>query len=104
MARAGTYRDRVEWLQKTKGVPDTFGDRKPTFTYPSQGFLWAVVEDVAGGRESRLEAKRQVSTANVRLRNYPAVVAGDRLSAVLGTMTVLSVVGGDNEVTCEVEW
>lgn len=104
MRAAGGYTDRVEWLQRTKGVPDSFGDRKPTLTYPSQGFLWAAVEDVAAGQESRLEAKRQVNTASVRVRNYPGVVAGDRLSAVLGTFTVLTVVQAENEITCEVEW
>ncbi len=99
MARAGSYADRLEWGQKTAGTPDAFGDRKPSTTYPSQGYLWCAVEDVGASRETKKEGERQLTTATVRIRNAPAVAAGDRL----GDWTVLTVTAGANELTCEVE-
>jgi head-tail adaptor len=100
--RAGEYRTRLEWLQRTPGTPDGFGQRADT--YPSQGYLWGAVEDLVGGRETAKESERQVTTATVRLRNYPAVVAGDRLLDVGldTTWTVEHAVRGDNELVCEV--
>lgn len=104
MPAAGQYVDRVEWLKRTKGVPDSFGDRKPTDTYPSQGYLWAAIEDVAANRSTEKESERQLTSGTVRIRNYPAVVAGDRLVDGDGqTWTVKTVIAGDNEISCEVE-
>lgn len=101
--RAGDYRDRVQWLQRAKGA-DTFGDRRAGDTYTPEGYLWGVIEDVSANREERKGANVQVTSATVRLRNYPAVVAGDRLQDLDGNVwTVKTVAAGDNEVTCDVE-
>ncbi|VTR95238.1 : Phage_H_T_join [Gemmata massiliana] len=102
MRAAGAYRYRLEWLQRTKGAPTSFGERQDTF--PSQGHLWCAVEDVAGNRDTQKESERQLTTATVRARNYPAVVAGDRLvDADANTWTVKTAVEGDNEMVLEVE-
>lgn len=102
MAKAGDYQTRLQWMKRTKSTADGYGDRKATDIYPSQGWLWCAIEDVAANRESRKEGERQVTSANVRLRNYPAIVAGDRLAGE-HVWTVLTVTEGDNETICEVE-
>ena len=103
MPNAGGYRDRLEWLKQTKGTASGFGE-KPS-TYPSQGFLWCAVEDVAAGRVTEKESERQQTTATVRIRNYPAVAPGDRLHDVgRGELwTVRTVARGDNETRAEVD-
>lgn len=102
--KAGDYRDRVEWLQRTVVASDGFGER--TATFPSQGFLWCAIEDIGANRESKKEGEKQVSTATVRIRNRPAVAAGDKLVGVLATMLVKTVTRepSGNELSCEVEW
>lgn len=97
---AGDYPTRFEWLKRTPGDPDGFGQRADG--HPSQGYLWGVVEDLAGGRASAQESERAEITATVRLRNLPAVVAGDRLSAGGAVWTVESAVEGDNELILDV--
>ena len=102
MNAAGGYNTRLEWLQRTAGTPDGYGQRRDT--YPSQGYLWCALEDVAGNRTVEKESEKQVTSATVRIRNYPAVVPGDRLGdADGGIWTVKTAVAGDNETLCEVE-
>jgi head-tail adaptor len=102
MPAAGEYVDRLDWGQRTKGTPDSFG--QAVYTFPTQGFLWGVVEEVAGLRVTEMESEKQQTTATIRLRNYPAVAAGDRLTDGLGRVwRILSAVRGDVEVLCEVE-
>jgi hypothetical protein len=102
MNAAGAYSDRLTWLKLTAGPADGFG-QKPK-VYDSQGLLWGVVEDVAGGRETRKESERMVVSAVIRLRNYPAVAPGDQLRDGRGDVwTLLTAVKLDNEVYCEVE-
>jgi hypothetical protein len=105
MARAGAFIDRLEWLKRlptAKG--DGFGQR-PQGAFESKGHLWCAVEDIAANRETRKESERQVTTATIRIRNYPGVKAGDQLrDAILGqTWDVRSAVELDNETVCEVE-
>lgn len=102
MPRAGDYATRLEWLRRTPGAKTPAGERPAT--YPSAGHLWAAVEDLVGSRETAQESERQLTTATVRLRNYPGVQPGDRLrDAGLGHLwTVGHVVRGDNELVCEV--
>jgi len=102
MAAAGEYDTRLEWFKKTQGGVDEFGQRHDEF-YPSQGYLWGAVEAAAAGRSSEMESERQETTATVRLRNFPAVAAGDRLRDRDGNeWTIETVLAGDNEVVCEV--
>ena len=60
--------------------------------------------ELTGGRESAKESTHQVLSATIRVRNYPAVVAGDRLRDVRWdeTWTINHVVPGDNEQVCDV--
>lgn len=98
---AGDYHDRLEWRKRVPGGRDSFG--QPVDTYPSKGFLWGVVENVQGNRTGEKEQQREQLSATIRLRNYPAVKAGDQLAdGDGGVWTVGSVVAGDNETTCEV--
>ncbi|MDY3558120.1 head-tail adaptor protein [Gemmata sp. JC673] len=103
MARAGDYRDRVQWLQRVKGK-DGFGDRRAGDTWTDAGALWAAIEDVIANREGVKESEKQKTSATVRLRNYPGVVAGDKLQDLDGNVwLVKTAVNGDNELTCDVE-
>lgn len=99
--KAGDYRDRLEWLKRTRATKDGFG--APVETYPSQGYLWCAVEEVTANRESVKDAQRQVTTATIRVRNFPAIGPGDRLSGGGFVWSVLTAVAGDNETTCEVD-
>jgi hypothetical protein len=101
MARAGDYRDRLEWLKRTAGGTDAPGQRQ--FTYPSQGYLWCAVEDLAANRETVKNVERQVTAANVRVRGEVALLPGDRLADGETVWTVLTVVAGDNETLLEVD-
>jgi head-tail adaptor len=104
MKAAGEYIDRLEWLQRSTAgrTLDGFGQASDPFA--SQGFLWGVVEDLRGGRVTEQASEHDETTATIRLRNSPAVVAGDRL-VDLGrgeAWRVLSVTRGVNEVLCGV--
>lgn len=101
--RAGDYRTRLTWLRTTLGTPDGFGQKPEETT--ALGSLWCAVEDVVANRESRKESERQITTATIRVRNYPDVRPGDQLrdDGESTTWTVLTAVAGDNETLCEVE-
>lgn len=100
---AGAFIDRLEWLKRAAGTPDTFGARVDVYT--SQGTLWCAVEDVAGTRATEQERERQLTTASIRVRNLVGIAAGDRLrdAALAETWTVRTVVGRGNETVCEVD-
>jgi head-tail adaptor len=101
MPSAGEYRTRLEWLRRTPGTPDGFGQRQDTFD--PQGWLWCAIEDLAANRVTEQESERHQVTASVRIRNYPAVAPGDRLRGTDGReWEVRTAVEGDNEVLCEV--
>ncbi|HEX4608855.1 MAG TPA: head-tail adaptor protein, partial [Urbifossiella sp.] len=74
---AGEYPWRFEWLKKSAGTPDGFG--QPSDSFPSQGTLWGALEGLSGSRTGSKESERQDVSATIRLRNYPAIAAGDRL-------------------------
>jgi hypothetical protein len=116
MAAAAKYRTRLEWFKRVLGTPDAFGDkpgakrsRDKNDTYPSQGFLWGSIEDASGGRQTEKESERQVTTATIKLRNRPGVVAGDQLrdaarNEVWTIRTVTQSYDADpNETVCEVD-
>lgn len=102
MPNAGEYDSRLAWLRKSPGEIDAFGQRFPG--NPFLGHLWGVVEDVAASRETVNGSSRMVTSAMIRVRNYPALVAGDQLrDEGLGDVWTVSVVWrGDDEVLCEV--
>ncbi len=102
MARAGAFIDRLEWLKRSQGAGDGFGQKADSFA--SQGHLWCAVEDVSGNRAGAKGSDRQQLAATVRVRNYPELVAGDRLRDAVRdqTWTIKSVVWGDNETVCQV--
>lgn len=99
MPGAGEYPDRLEHKRRRVAGRDGFGQTVDVFD--SRGFLWGAVENIQGNRAGTKEGERDRYTATVRLRNYPAVVAGDQLAG-LTVWTVESVVSGDNETICEV--
>lgn len=102
---AGEYRERLTWLRRVKapaGTRDGFGQRADQFA--EVGPLWAAVEGQSGLRTTSKESEGDQVTATVRVRQYPAIVAGDRLRSVRwgDVWTVESVVRGDNELSLEV--
>lgn len=101
---AGKYSTRFAWLKAVNGPPDSFGERGEPSTVAA-GFLWGELADVGATRSTELESERQLTTGTIRIRNYPAIAAGDQLrDAGLGTLwLVRSVVTGDNERICTVE-
>ena len=110
MAGAGEYDARLEWRRKAAGAKDTFGERPQTAapvltSYDVLGHLWAAVEGLSAGEESRLDAKRQVTRATVRVRNWPAVRPRDELYDPEWDQVwrVVSVRRGDNELVADVE-
>lgn len=98
---AGEYCDRVEWLQRSIEKDTTNGQDKELFT--SVGYLWASVELNSGRRQRDYGADQTGADATVRIRNYPAVSALDRL--VLGEWNEVWVLEnirrGDNEIIAE---
>lgn len=103
MAAAGDYPTLFTWLRHSQGDPDEFG-QKPD-EYAQVGSLWGVLETVDANRETALESERQQYAAQIRVRNYPAIVPGDLLREVGSgdEWTVLTVTAGDNEMAIEVE-
>lgn len=103
--KAGDYSTRLEWLSRvTDATPDPFGQRPLTFQ--SAGYLWCAVEDLNPTRPTEKESEAQKTTATIRIRNYPAVMAGDRLydAAEDDTWTIKTAhATDDNETICEVE-
>lgn len=101
MGAAGDYAERLNWQRRTPGTPDSFGQRPDTF--PSVADLWAAIEDSSGGRSSSKESEHQVITATIRVRQYPAIKAGDRLVSYRwgDVWTVDHVVRGENELLLE---
>lgn len=103
--KAGDYSTRLEWLKRLPHAkPDTFGQRPRT--HESAGYLWCAVDDPTSNRESEKESEGQKTSATVRIRNYPAVLAGDRLSDpneghMWEVMTARAT--DDNETVCEVQ-
>lgn len=100
---AGGYPERFRWLRRQRAAGGTSATGQKTDTFTAFGHLWGVTDDVVGGRASAKESERQVTTATVRLRNYPDVRAGDRLDSAGTVWTVLHVVAGANEILCDVE-
>ena len=100
---AGEYETPFAWVRAGEPVADTFGEEHAADE--QLGTLWGVAEDVAAVRETRDGVERQFTTATIRLRNYPDVVAGDQLRDLADgeLWDVLTVVAGDNEIACEVE-
>lgn len=98
---AGKYSSRVEWLRRTKVSADGYG--QPSYGYPSRGYLWAAVEEMAANRETKQESERQVTTTVVRIRGYIDVSVSDRLRILGAYYDVKTARTGDNETICEVE-
>lgn len=105
MKPAGDYLDLVEWMKRNLAgrTHDRVGQATDAFV--SQGYLWSAIEIVTGGRVTELASERQQTTATIRIRNYPAVLAGDKLvdQGHGDTWKVLSAARGSDEVLCEVE-
>jgi head-tail adaptor len=101
--KAGDYNTRLEWLRKSKGSRDSFGQREDPYT--PAGYLWGAVEDVAAGRTTEKQSEKQLTSATIRIRNFPDVAAGDKLREVASgaEWEVLTVVDGDNEIEIEAE-
>lgn len=100
---AGKYPTRFEWRRKTAGTPDTFG-QKPK-EHENLGSLWGAVEDLAANRTTEKESERQLTSATIRLRNYPEVAPGDLLREAGSGVewSVRTAIEGDNEIECEAE-
>jgi len=103
--RAGDYCIRLEWLKRIPDAqPDSFGQRPRT--HESAGYLWCAIDEATANRETEKESEGQKTSATVRIRNYPAIVAGDRLydAAEDDTWEVKTArATDDNETVCEVE-
>lgn len=101
---AGRYDHPFAWMKRTAqgGGKDSFG--QPADSFASQGTLWGSLDDLSGGRASAKESDGTKVTATVKVQNYPAVVAGDRLvdGQWSETWTVDSVARGDNELVLDV--
>lgn len=111
MRAAGEYTDRFEWLRRSLGTPDPFGQKGGALRsrgrqpgYPSQGFLWGLTADVTADRSAERESDRQETTGTVYLRGYLDVAAGDQLDDAGNgtTWTVRTALQRDNETACEV--
>jgi head-tail adaptor len=72
-------------------------------TWTAVGHLWCAVEVLSGRRQQDYGADRPGTAATIRVRNWPALSALDRLS--LGewgeTWVIESVRRGDNELVVE---
>lgn len=76
MPAAGDYGSRLRWLQLSTAADDT-GDSPQT--YVPVGFLWASVDETNGRRQDEAGATQTGVDAEIRVRNYPAVLATDLL-------------------------
>ena len=104
MADAGEFPTPYNRVRAGVPVADEFGEE--TAAALELGPLWGVTEDVLASRERRDASERQFTSATIRLRNEPDVVAGDQLrdlstGEVWDVLTV--VVDTEDELRCEVE-
>lgn len=100
---AGEYRDRLHWEQRAPGAKDAAGQRTDAFA--DAGYLWGRLQDLAGSRQGAKESERGGATGTARLRGFPAVKPGDRLTDGWGRVwTVENAVAQrpDNETECEI--
>lgn len=96
---AGEYRQRLVWLKRTTSKGTT-GQDEETFT--DNGRLWCAVSDGSGRQYRAYGSEQSGSDFTVRVRNFPALSALDRLQAYgSGELYVIESIGrGENELVC----
>lgn len=102
MKPAGSYSDRFVWRRRTSEKDPASGQEREAFS--DNGTLWGVLEEPAGRRQADYGAEQTGADATIRVRNWPALSALDRLYLPeWGELWVIdSVARGDNELVCRV--
>lgn len=100
MNKAADYSDRCQWLKRSTNKDSTTGQDVESFT--ANGYLWCAVEPNAGRDQTDYGSRQKGQDGTIRIRNYPAVSALDRLyRPEWGQTWILdSFYYGDNETVC----
>lgn len=100
MRGAGEYADRLTWKKRTAVKNPANGEDEEVFT--DSGLLWCAVEEGSGRKQTDYGAEQSGEETTVRIRNYPAVSALDRLfSGEWGELWIIEdIARGNNELVC----
>lgn len=100
--RAGEYSEFYAWSVRSLATADGYSEKPDAYT--ASGNLWGTpAEDTTSGTETQSESEQQVTTATIRLRNYPTVKPLDRLTDSLGRVWRINHhYRGANETVCDV--
>lgn len=99
MNKTGSYNNRCTWLQRSTST-SSIGQQEETFS--SNGYLWCAIDNVSGRKQTDYGAQRTGNYSTIRIRNYPAITAVDRLQDNLDNIWVIeSITKGDNETICD---
>ncbi len=95
---AGDYNTRFQWLKCVR-TPDNVTGAKPK-TFTDNGYLWGSVSWETAQLGNEFGAPRDQVTATIRVRNWPTVVASDRLvdTSTDDTYVLDGVRKGNNEL------
>lgn len=96
--QGGEYRDRLRWFRRTTRKDSQTGQDIEVFT--ANGYLWASIESITGRRARDYGADQPGGLSEIRIRQYPAVSALDRLEAVewREVWILEDIARGDNEI------
>jgi head-tail adaptor len=100
MRQAGKYDSRLTWKKRTATKNPQNGQDEETFN--DNGFLWAGVEADTGRVLRDYGSEQTGADVTIRVRNYPALSALDRLysSEWNETYIIESIGRGNNELIC----
>ena len=98
---AGKYADRLTWKRRTITKNTVNGQDEEAFV--DNGFLWGNIDLTAGRKQTDYGSPQTGADATIRVRNYPALSALDRLySAEWGELWIVANLRrAENELICE---
>ena len=101
---AGDYSTLYQWGVSSKATATSFGGPQAV-AYTASGTLWGTpAEQVDAVDETRQKAERQITRAEIRIRNYPTIKPLDRLTDDLNRVwLVKNCYRGEVEIVCTVE-
>ena len=99
--KAGDYANRLTWRKRTVTTDTTSGEEIESFA--DNGFLWCAFSTFVGRVRRDYGSDQTSADLTVRVRNYPALSALDRLysSEWDETYVIDSIGRGDNELVCD---